>query len=274
MFFAWLSNFADASNFCLVQVIFLCALVHLYQKNNSYSSPVFFFSLTQFLIDLWKKLSENLKRSLVKQRRVCDMLFWTVYAVEEPHPWPLTSHMTSMITQKRTVILCRLHTNMKFMELFGRLNSVVIGMIHVKALPGNVHSFTHSFIRSVIKVSVLFCCLFSLSVIKTDFNRVYFCFKPMTHHFWTFCLCRFSSESNENLTDHRAGVPGGGGLSWCRHCKCQHFCPCVSGVGWSSPPLISFYFRTVWWWRTCMTSRTPSQWDLRCTRAWRLCAQQ
>ncbi|XP_024911481.1 uncharacterized protein F13E9.13, mitochondrial isoform X2 [Cynoglossus semilaevis] len=45
--------------------------------------------------------------------------------------------MTSMITQKRTVILCRLHTNMKFMELFGRLNSVVIGMIHVKALPGS-----------------------------------------------------------------------------------------------------------------------------------------
>lgn len=27
-------------------------------------------------------------------------------------------------------------TNMRFLELFGRLKSVVIGMIHVKALPG------------------------------------------------------------------------------------------------------------------------------------------
>lgn len=49
------------------------------------------------------------------------------------------SHDPLLRTTQTGFILWRLHRKgrMKFLELFGRLKSVVIGMIHVKALPGN-----------------------------------------------------------------------------------------------------------------------------------------
>lgn len=61
--------------------------------------------------------------------------------------WPLDSHVIqSLEGQKQGFALCSLVAlrkteNMKWLDLFGRLKSVAIGMIHVKALPGNVAVF-------------------------------------------------------------------------------------------------------------------------------------